>query len=1186
MSDDSVKLVQGLEKARAEIAKSCYPAFDEQLLYTLERRHLDVPAITDALTPESGISGDELMHFFSDHVRLLRVDEIAYDADEEVHLPSIECVLSAMRGQGVSMVFLVHGSRTQVSVYMGLADFGEQKQALVAVDAFRTAVEAHFPGSVLNNTDVKDVESISRVVSQCPHIGVMSGIPSLKRDEERNIFVQGVERLIRSMRGKEYIWMSIADPISDAITMRAIESCRGLQSDIHHLVKTQLSKATSAGKTVQMGLFGMKGQGSTDGESRTTGGSTADTTGTSHQQNKLDPHQRVTKGLASVLTVAGPLIGSAIGSVIPGAGTLIGGMLGSAIGNAVKDIGEAIAGTNGHSDTTSSSHTETKTWSNTTSHSVSHQLAGGGFGSFGLSWTKTTTVGSELLNRKMQYAEEVLQAYEQRLQEGLALGMWNLGHYLCTKDESTYRQGCGVIHSLFSGMDSTYEPPRAIRLPEHCAASLRRFSNIYMLFSKEDWVSDKLKEGASAMVNHPLGVMFNGPATPVNTRELAIVTPFATQDVEGITISKRAAFGVNVPLTSSKDAPALSLGSILDRGNKLDRKVKLNVGLLKKHMAVFGLTGSGKTNTVHHLLIQLWKKHHIPFMVIEPAKAEYRALAENEDLKDDLLIISAGAERSSVCPLRLNPFSFSPGKDSDANRIHVLTHIDKLKATFNASFPMYASMPYILEEAILQVYRERGWDLGRSVNRYIDIYADGADFSDYLPSLYDLYLKVDSIVSSKGYYQEQQMNIQAALKARLASLMVGSKGSMLNCVKSIPDEDLWNRPVIIELENMGDDDEKAFLMGLLVSKLYEYRKSTFNSDSVTEDKPCHVLVIEEAHRLLPNIPETAATMESANAKGKAVSAFVDMLSEIRALGQSVVVVDQLPSRVSPNIVKGTATKIVHRLLAKDDRAAVGGTMGLKDSQIDDLCLLRTGECVVNQEGIAASYLCRVPLCHLHQNRTGGETSSYTESYVAKHIELLAGDDEPVSREDVRVHDAFRKIMLAIGCGQSAEDLQIVAHRVCPSGCERQTFRYYWKMISLALWDAYQGNYHCFHSMVKAGYALFDRTIDAAEYRQRFAAYFLETPAYRFSPDGSLEGVAFRTLCDDKKLMAFIDQQFDRVMNTEDKSDRLAQAIRRALPLLDIPGVRMNPAIRNAIIRSRLSALVADGTLESIIKQLN
>ena len=570
----------------------------------------------------------------------------------------------------------------------------------------------------------------------------------------------------------------------------------------------------------------------------------------------------------------------------------------------------------------------------------------------------------------------MLRAYEKRLQDGTALGMWNLGHYFCAADADTYCQGIGVVNSLFVGMDSTYEPPRAIKVPKEFRDTLRRFQNVYLRFPTRPVSREDLRSGRAEFRDHPLGFLFNGPATPVNTRELAIATPVATQDVEGVSVSRRPAFGINLGVGLGSLAKTLTLGRILDKGNETNQSYRMLQANLTKHLAVFGLTGSGKTNSIHHLLRQLWKNEHVPFLVIEPAKAEYRALATMDEFRDDLLVISAGIDRTATCPLRLNPFDFEPGMDTDANRVHVLTHIDRLKATFNASFPMYASMPYILEESILEVYRERGWDLGRSENRFVDVY--NQDFRDYLPTLRDLYWKVTEVVRRKGYYQEQQMNIEAALKARLSSLLVGAKGTMLETPRSLPSKDIFERPVIIELENLGDDDEKAFLMGLIVSRLYEWRKATFSNNSTQALR--HVLVIEEAHRLLANIPDTSANMEASNPRGKAVSAFVDMLSEIRAYGEGVMVVDQLPSRVNPNIVKGTGAKIVHRLLAVDDRENVGGTMGLEDAQIADLSLLRTGECVVSQDGDLKAFQVRVPKCEEHESRIGGEVSEFTRKY--------------------------------------------------------------------------------------------------------------------------------------------------------------------------------------------------------------
>ena len=981
MAGAAVKNIQDLANQVKEISKKCYPDFAELILYSLERRHLAVPSFSNILIPESepeNFSNFNLQEHLKQNVRLIKLDEISFDSNEDFHLPGVESAITSMRGSGHSLIFIVQGDNIKTSVYTGLAKFSEDASDInSAISSYTTAWQANFPGTKIDKLTTEEVCDVSYNLADCKEFGILTGIPSLKREEDSQIFVQGLERLIRAMRGKIYCWISIADPVSNYELQAAIDACHKMQSEIHHLVKTDLSKSTSNGKTVMLGLFGMLGQAETEGTAKTI--SETLSSGSSE---------------ASTHTVGGSATAGFMGS----------GVTASYSYSKMKSTFESLA----------------KGVANSVNQAVSQQIGGGGFGSLGLTLTKTTTVGQELLNRKVEYAEEVLKAYEERLHMGTALGMWNLGHYFCADNADTYAQGVGVVTSLFTGMDSTFEPPRALKMPSSFCTILRKFNNVYLHFSsdleqKDAWrklgpsgVANKLS--AASFQGHPLGAIFNGPCTPVNTKELAIATPIATQDVEGVTVSERASFGINT-ITQPKANASLTVGQIMDKGNLLSQRYRLGLENLPKHLAVFGLTGSGKTNTVHNLLTQLWEKHQIPFMVIEPAKADYRALAQSDALKNDLLIISAGVDQTSVCPLRLNPFYFDPGKDNDANRVHVLTHIDRLKATFNASFPMYASMPYILEEAILEIYRERGWDLGRSVNRYVDIYKD--DFSAYVPTVQDLYLKVDMIVKKKGYFQEQQMNIQAALKARLSSLMVGSKGSMLNTLYSIPAKDLFEKPVVIELENMGDDDEKAFVMGLLVSKLYEYRKTTASKGNVLK----HVLVIEEAHRLLANIPDSA-NMEVANVKGKAVSAFVDMLSEIRAFGQSVFVIDQLPSRVSPNIVKGTGAKIVHRLLAKDDREAVGWTMGMNDDQINDLSLLKTGECVVSQDGDRKSFLCRVAKNELHDARVGGEVSKATISFKDKYRTLFESIDEAIDKEDILFRDDLFSAMLAIG-GQNA-----------------------------------------------------------------------------------------------------------------------------------------------------------------------
>lgn len=1133
-----------------EKMKSVYPALDERVLFSLERRHLDLSTFTDVLMSNPEDEGaPDLTTYLQDCVRIFKVDELAFDDEEKLHLPGVESVLTSMRPSGHSLLFVVQGNATTTSVYVGLSKFDmEAEETAKAAAAYEAVWKANFPGSMFVRMPADQIrDAVSYPMANCEEFGVLTGVPSLKREESSSMFVQGLERLIRAMRGKVYTWISIADPIPQNTIWDAISSCQQMETELSGRCKTTLSKAVSKSNTIMLGLFGMAGEGETKGSS----------VGVSETKTN-------SKGRTETSTHT---VGGSVGATVGFAGS---GVSTSADYHYSKGVAESVL------------EGLATGWVRTVSESISSQFGGGAFSSFGRTWTNTTTVGQEQLNRRVEYALEILKNYEKRLHEGTSIGMWNLGHYFCASDKETYQQGIGVVTSLFTGMDSTFEPPRAIHVPKEFRDTLRRFQNVYLRFPSRRASLREIRDGDVALVDHPLGVVFNGPATPVNTRELAIATPIATQDIEGVSVSRRPAFGINLPQARKTDRKTLTVGRILDKGNRTTQTYRISQSNLPRHVSVFGLTGSGKTNTVQHLLSQLWKNEHIPFLVIEPAKAEYRALARYEELKDELLVFSAGVEQNGACPLRLNPFDFDPGEDRDANRVHLLTHIDRLKATFNASFPMYASMPYILEEAMLEIYRERGWELGRSENRFVgNIYEE--DFGGYIPTLRDLYWKVDDVVRRKAYAPEQTMNIRAALKSRLSSLMVGAKGEMFNCKASVSAQDLFSRPAVVELENMGDDDEKAFLMGLIVSRLYEYRKATYGADGDGALK--HALVIEEAHRLLANVPDTSADMELGNPKGKSVSSFVDMLSEIRAFGESVFVVDQLPSRVAPDVVKGTGTKLVHRLLARDDRESVGWTMGMNEAQIADLSLLKTGECVVSQDGDTKSYLCKVDKCEEHERVWDAEASSATAAYRSGHAALFAHVDSSVDREDGVFEDSLYKAMLSIGCGEDPS----VLGRIRPSRvrgvwkARGDWLSLYWDQACAELWHEHEGSFGAFAAMKSAGADLLANADGAlARYREAFAEFVQMSKLAPVSSVDGVVGVAYEPLM----LNLKIHEKVRSILATESGRDRcaeLADAIRKVLPLLEPLGVPYGEDLRGRLV-AEVVAWISPDLIDSVLAE--
>ncbi len=115
----------------------------------------------------------------------------------------------------------------------------------------------------------------------------------------------------------------------------------------------------------------------------------------------------------------------------------------------------------------------------------------------------------------------------------------------------------------------------------------------------------------------------------------------------------------------------------------------------------------------------------------------------------------------------------------------------------------------------------------------------------------------------------------------------------------------------------------------------------------------HMTVVEEAHRLLKNaLPGTQAA--------RAIELFAGLLAEIRAYGEGIVVVEQIPSKILLDVIKNTALKVMHRLPAQDDRDSVGATMNLDDAQSRYAVTLTPGQAAVFSDGMDRPVLMAVP----------------------------------------------------------------------------------------------------------------------------------------------------------------------------------------------------------------------------------
>jgi DNA helicase HerA-like ATPase len=524
-------------------------------------------------------------------------------------------------------------------------------------------------------------------------------------------------------------------------------------------------------------------------------------------------------------------------------------------------------------------------------------------------------------NRQAEYCVELLERQLERLNRGKAQGMWNVDVVFFAADLATLGKARTLLQATFSGADSVPDPIRTVA----CGP------------------------GGGGGSTPPEGF-----ATLLNSSELATLCQLSKEEFPGYAVRDYARFDTDLGASSHVTAP-IPIGKVMDGTRPTGDWLVMDALDLAKHGLVAGVTGSGKTNTIFHLLDKLWAGGRgAPFLVIEPAKAEYRHLRSVAGL-EHLRVYTLGDE--TVSPLRLNPFEF---EINPQGRIHVQTHIDYLKSVFNAAFILYAPMPYVLETCLHEIYQDKGWDLTGGENRRI-VPAQRSMISDYpvFPTLSDLYRKIDEVVDRLGYEERIQMDVKAGLKARIGSLRLGSKGLMLDTPRGVPFSQILSQPTVLELERMGNDDEKAFLIGILLTRLYEYRLVEARAARPAQARLWHVVVLEEAHRLLKNVPTEVGT-EEANTKGHAVETFSNMLSEIRAYGQGVLIAEQIPTKLAPDAIKNTNLKLAHRIVAEDDRQVLGATMNLDDAQKSYISTLRAGQVVAYAEGADRPYLLSIP----------------------------------------------------------------------------------------------------------------------------------------------------------------------------------------------------------------------------------
>lgn len=862
-------------------------------------------------------------------VRIFKITEMVYQK-EEFSIYKFASVFNSVQSLDCTVFIIADSDGEKTDFYMGVRSLNNRRSPSSLKDTLESSLRGQFPGVKTKNLFEADVAKLFADI-QCGNIASVSCVAGNKDKDfkENEIFVQGLEKFADAMQGQKYTAVVMSRSVSQA----ELDLIRREYESVYTGLSLFSTMQVSYGRNEALSISEAISDGKTVGTSytKTTGQARSTTT----SEAKTDTFSVSTPNLVGIvgkglLKAARMTIGAgAASAVVAGAAATAGFGMDMAARKrenkknspfSVVSEGESETRTYTSGETTSESEAFGKSESRTETETHTEGTTSG----------RNENLQLTMQNKSIQTMLDRLDIQLKRLDECENVGMWECAAYFLSDSQETAEMAAGTYKAIMKGSESGVETS-AINL-------WNRHRDGEKLFMLKKYITNFIHPEFSYYSEHK-----NSPtvtaASLISGNELAIHMGLPRKSVCGFPVIEHADFGKEVvSYEGHKEGAKIRLGKVFNMGTETKTDVGLDVDSLTMHTFITGSTGSGKSNTVYHILNQLYTLYRIPFLVVEPAKGEYKNVFGHEPG-----VSVYGTNPKKTAMLKINPFSFP-------DDVHVLEHIDRLVEIFNVCWPMYAAMPAILKDATERAYVAAGWDLALSENRN----------ERKFPNFADLLEQIEVVINESKYSSDTKGDYSGALLTRVRSLTTGLN-RLIFCNDEISEEDLFDRRVIVDLSRVGSTETKSLIMGLLVMKLNEYRMSSGRMNSSLS----HVTVLEEAHNLLKRT-STEQSSEGANLLGKSVELLANSIAEMRTYGEGFIIADQSPGLLDMSVIRNTNTKIILRLPEQSDRELAGYAAGMNDEQIQEIARLKRGVAAVYQNDWIEPVLVQVRKCNLQE----------------------------------------------------------------------------------------------------------------------------------------------------------------------------------------------------------------------------
>lgn len=334
-----------------------------------------------------------------------------------------------------------------------------------------------------------------------------------------------------------------------------------------------------------------------------------------------------------------------------------------------------------------------------------------------------------------------------------------------------------------------------------------------------------------------------------------------------------------------------------------------------QHVGIFGRSGAGKTNLGFEVFRQLVLAGK-PVLVLD-WKRNYRDLLARPEF-EGVQVYTLGRD---VVPFSFNPLIPPQGTDPR-------TWLKQINEVIAHAYCLGNGVLYLLMESIDAVYQEFGVYDGKVAQ---------------WPTFRDVLVKA----KERNARGRESAWLSSTLRA-LASLCFGEMDRTLNQTRDQSDTiaNLLEQSTILEMDALGQSD-KVFLTSAVLLYIHHHRMAEGEREHFK-----HAILIEEAHHVLSNERRSLIG-------GQSVMEIT--FREIREFGESIVALDQHPSKISISALGNTYCTICLNLKHKLDVSAMAQSMLLESEEKDILGSLEVGQAVVKLQGRATRpFIIQVP----------------------------------------------------------------------------------------------------------------------------------------------------------------------------------------------------------------------------------